>query len=141
MQGFIHRKVPMWVRRLATITAFLIVIGLGLDPTRTLVLSQVVLSFALAFAIIPLTIFTSRRAIMGVLVNHKITTIAAWLVAGVIVVLNLLLLYQTFFPELNYLFKNILVLFGWLRSSQTSLAPAAFLAKTAQIADYAFAYH
>ena len=56
MQGFIHRKVPMWARRLATMTPSFIVIGLGLDPTRTLVLSQVVLSFALPFAIIPLTI-------------------------------------------------------------------------------------
>jgi len=98
MQGFIHRKVPMWARRLATMTPSFIVIGLGLDPTRTLVLSQVVLSFALPFAIIPLTIYTSRSKIMGVLVNHKITTIVAWLVAAVIVVLNIFLLYQTFFP-------------------------------------------
>ena len=97
MQGFIHRKIPMWARRLATMTPSFIVIGLGLDPTRTLVLSQVVLSFAVPFAIIPLTVYTSRREIMGVLVNHKITTIVAWLVAGVIVALNIFLLYQTFF--------------------------------------------
>jgi len=98
MQGFLHRKVPMWVRRLATMTPSFIVIGLGLDPTRTLVLSQVVLSFGLPFAIIPLTIYTSNREIMGVLVNRKITMIFAWLVAGVIVLLNVFLLYQTFFP-------------------------------------------
>ena len=78
-------------------TPSFVVIGLGLDPTRTLVLSQVVLSFALPFAIIPLTIFTSKREI-SILVNHKITTIVAWLVAAVIVLLNVFLLYQTFFP-------------------------------------------
>jgi manganese transport protein len=57
----------------------------------------VVLSFGLPFAIIPLVMFTSRKDLMGVLVNHKITTILAGLVAGIIVVLNLYLLYQTFF--------------------------------------------
>jgi len=76
-----------------------IVIGLRLDPTRTLVLSQVVLSFGLPFAIIPLVVFTSRRKIMGGLVNHWLTTVAAWIVAGIIVALNLFLLYQIFFTR------------------------------------------
>ena len=98
MQGFVHRKIPMWARRLATMTPSFIVIGLRLDPTRTLVLSQVVLSFGLPFAIIPLVVFTSKREIMGVLVNQKITSIVAWLIAGLIVALNIFLLYQTFFP-------------------------------------------
>jgi len=97
MQGFLHRKIPMWVRRLATMMPAFIVIGLRLDPTRTLVLSQVVLSFGLPFAIIPLVVFTSRREIMGGLVNHWLTTVAAWIVAGIIVALNLFLLYQIFF--------------------------------------------
>jgi manganese transport protein len=97
MQGFLHFEVPVWVRRLVTMVPSLVVIGIGLDPTRTLVISQVVLSFGLPFAIIPLVMFTSRKDLMGVLVNHKITTILAGLVAGIIVVLNLYLLYQTFF--------------------------------------------
>ncbi len=97
MQGFLHRHIPPWLRRLATMLPSLIVIALGLDPTRTLVLSQVVLSFGLPFAIIPLVMFTRRRDIMGVLVNNRVTTLIASLVAGVIVVLNVYLLYQTIF--------------------------------------------
>lgn len=75
----------------------LIVIAIGLDPTRTLVLSQVVLSFGLPFAIIPLVMFTSRKDIMGVLVNKKITTILASIVAALIILLNIYLLYETLF--------------------------------------------
>ena len=70
--------------------------GMGLDPTRTLVLSQVVLSFGLPFAIIPLVMFTRRADIMGDLVNRRITTISAALIAGLIVLLNAFLLYKTF---------------------------------------------
>lgn len=94
MQGFIHRTIPIWVRRVVTMTPPLIVIAMGLDPTRTLVLSQVVLSFGLPFAIIPLVMFTRRKDVMGVLVNHGITTIIAGIVAGLIVALNIFLLYQ-----------------------------------------------
>ncbi len=97
MQGFIHRKIPMWVRRLGTMLPSFVVIGLRLDPTSTLVLSQVVLSFGLPFAIIPLVAFTANREIMGVLVNHKITTLLASLVALLIVALNIFLLYQLIF--------------------------------------------
>jgi manganese transport protein len=96
MQGFMHRKISVWLRRLVTMVPSLIVIAIGLDPTRTLVLSQVVLSFALPFAIIPLVIFTARRDIMGVLVNRRATTVAASIVAALIVALNMFLLYQTF---------------------------------------------
>jgi manganese transport protein len=96
MQGFIHRRIPAWIRRLATMAPSLVVIALGLDPTRTLVLSQVVLSFGLPFAVIPLVMFTQRKDIMGVLVNRPITNVLAWLAAGLIVVLNVYLLYQTF---------------------------------------------
>ena len=96
MQGFLHWHIPPWVRRLVTMVPSLIVIAIGLDPTRTLVISQVVLSFGLPFAIIPLVIFTRRRDIMGVLVNKRITTILASLAAAVIVCLNIYLLHQIF---------------------------------------------
>jgi manganese transport protein len=97
MQGFLRRRIPIWLRRLVTMAPSLVVIAVGFDPTRTLVLSQVVLSFGLPFAVIPLVWFTSRRAVMGPLVNHPVTTVAAGLVAALIVALNLLLLYDTFF--------------------------------------------
>jgi manganese transport protein len=96
MQGFLHRDIPVWIRRLVTMIPSLIVIAIGLDPSRTLVISQVLLSFGLPFAIIPLIIFTSQKKIMGVLVNRKITTILAAGVATVIVVLNVYLLITTF---------------------------------------------
>jgi manganese transport protein len=74
----------------------LIVIGIGLDPTRTLILSQVVLSFGIPFALIPLVMFTSKREIMGALVNHRATTAVATVIASVISALNVFLLYQIF---------------------------------------------
>ena len=95
MQGFLRRRIPSWIRRLATMVPSLVVIALGLDPTRTLVISQVFLSFGLPFAIIPLVLFTRRRDIMGVLVNRGVTTILAGLAAALIVALNVYLLYQT----------------------------------------------
>jgi manganese transport protein len=96
MQGFLHYHIPPWIRRLTTMLPSLIVIALGLDPTRTLVISQVVLSFGLPFAIIPLVLFTRRKDLMGELVNHWITTIIASLVALLILALNIFLIYQTF---------------------------------------------
>jgi manganese transport protein len=95
MQGFLHRRIPPWIRRLATMLPSIIVIMIGLDPTRTLVISQVVLSFGLPFAIIPLIMFTARRDIMGVLVNRRSTSVVAAGVATLIVALNVYLLYQT----------------------------------------------
>jgi len=97
MQGFLHRRIPIWLRRVVTMLPSLIVILIGLDPTRTLVISQVVLSFGLPFAIIPLIMFTRRRDIMGALVNHRLTTMAASIVAALIIALNLFLLQQIFF--------------------------------------------
>ena len=97
MQGFLSRHIKPWVRRLVTMLPSLIVIAIGLDPTRTLVISQVVLSFGLPFAVVPLIMFTRRRDIMGVLVNRRSTTIIASIMAVVIIALNLYLLYQTFF--------------------------------------------
>ena len=95
MQGFLRRHIPIWVRRLVTMAPSMVVIGIGLDPTRTLVTSQVILSFGLPFAVIPLVMFTRRSDIMGKMVNKRATTIAAGLVAAVIVVLNVYLIYKT----------------------------------------------
>jgi manganese transport protein len=94
MQGFLHFHIPPWARRLITIIPSLVVIFLGLDPTRTLVISQVILSFGLPFAVIPLILFTSNRKIMGVLVNQRLTTLLAWSAAAVIIALNFFLIYQ-----------------------------------------------
>jgi manganese transport protein len=96
MQGFIRRQIPVTLRRLVTMTPAFIVIAIGVDPSRTLVISQVVLSFGIPFALIPLVYFTARRDIMGALVNRRITTVAASLVAAAIVGLNIFLLGQTF---------------------------------------------
>jgi len=94
MQGFVRRQIPNWVRRLATMVPSLLVIGIGFDPTRTLVISQVVLSFGLPFAVIPLVMFTRRRDIMGVLVNKPLTTFLASACAVLIVSLNIFLIFQ-----------------------------------------------
>lgn len=96
MQGYLRRRIPLWLRRLVTMLPALVVIAIGLDPTGTLVISQVVLSFGIPFALIPLVIFTRRRDLMGVLVNSRLTNIVVSLVAALIVALNLFLLYQTF---------------------------------------------
>ncbi len=95
MQGFLHWHIPVWIRRLLTMLPALAVIAVGLDPTRTLVISQVVLSFGLPFALVPLVVFTARADLMGVLVNRRVTTLAASLVTFLIVALNVFLLYQT----------------------------------------------
>jgi len=94
MQGFIHRHIPILLRRLLTMVPSLIVIMIGFDPTRVLIISQVVLSFALPFAVIPLIMFTSRRDLMGELVNRLRTTLLACGAAAVIIGLNVFLLYQ-----------------------------------------------
>jgi manganese transport protein len=96
MQGFLHQKIPIWIRRLVTIVPSLVVILAGLDPTRTLVISQVVLSFGLPFAVIPLVLFTRRRDLMGILVNRRLTTITTSIIAALIIALNIFLLVQTF---------------------------------------------
>ena len=93
MQGFLHRQVSIWVRRIVTMVPAIAVIAWGLDPTRTLVISQVTLSFGLPFALVPLALFTQRRDIMGSLTNAKLTTLIAWSMTGVIAALNLYLIY------------------------------------------------
>src|SRR5204862_2952019 len=95
-RGFVARRTPVFVRRLVTMLPAFVVIGIGVDPSRTLVISQVVLSFGIPFALVPLVLFTSRRDVMGVLANRRATTAAAMLVAALISGLNVLLLVQTF---------------------------------------------
>jgi manganese transport protein len=96
MQGFIDRKIPLALRRAITMTPALIVLALGLDASRSLVISQVVLSFGIPFALIPLVLLTRRRDVMGALVNRPITTAVAAVVAALISGLNVFLLVQTF---------------------------------------------
>ncbi|MFC0505400.1 Nramp family divalent metal transporter [Micromonospora costi] len=94
MQGFLRRRIPLLLRRLITLVPAVAVLAIGLDPTRALVLSQVVLSFGIPFALVPVVAFTRRRDLMGNLVNHPLTTAAAALVAGLVIVLNTFLLRQ-----------------------------------------------
>ncbi len=96
MQGFIRRKIPVFVRRAVTMVPALVVIGIGVDPSRTLVLSQVVLSFGIPFAVIPLAIFTSKRTVMGDLTNRRGTVAVTVAVTALICAVNVYLLAQTF---------------------------------------------
>jgi manganese transport protein len=97
MQGFIARSIPLALRRAVTMTPALIVLAIGLDPSRSLVISQVVLSFGIPFALVPLVLLTRRRDVMGALVNRRVTTVAASIVAAMIIALNAFLLYETIF--------------------------------------------
>jgi manganese transport protein len=96
MQGFINRTIPLIARRLVTMLPALVVLALGLDPSRSLVISQVVLSFGIPFALVPLVLLTRRRDVMGSFVNRGLTTVVASVVAGLIICLNAFLLIQTF---------------------------------------------
>jgi manganese transport protein len=96
MQGFIARTIPLALRRAVTMTPALIVLAIGVDPTKALVISQVVLSFGIPFALIPLVVLTQRRDVMGALVNRPITTVVASIVAAIISALNVFLLLDTF---------------------------------------------
>ncbi|MEP7089920.1 MAG: Nramp family divalent metal transporter [Nocardioidaceae bacterium] len=95
MQGFLRRRVPLLVRRLVTLAPALVVIAAGVDPTRALVVSQVLLSFGIPFAVVPLVLFTRRVDVMGALVNSRLTTLVAGAVAAVIIGLNLTLIALT----------------------------------------------
>jgi manganese transport protein len=95
MQGFIARTIPIVLRRLVTMAPALVVLAVGIDPTNALVMSQVVLSFGIPFALVPLVLLTRRRDVMGTLVNRRITTVAAIIVAGLIIALNVFLLIRT----------------------------------------------
>jgi NRAMP (natural resistance-associated macrophage protein) metal ion transporters len=97
MQGFIHRRIPVFIRRIITMLPPLIIIISGVNATQALVMSQVILSFGIALAIVPLVLFTSKKRIMGTLVNRRLTTVTAWGITGIVVCLNVFLIYQTFF--------------------------------------------
>jgi manganese transport protein len=94
LQGYLRRRIPILLRRALTLAPALAVLAIGVDPTRALVLSQVVLSFGIPFALIPLVLLTRRRDVMGDLVNRPVTTLAASVVAAVIIALNAFLLVQ-----------------------------------------------
>ena len=97
MQGFIRRRIPLTLRRAITLAPALVVLAIGVDPTRALVVSQVVLSFGIPFALIPLLIIARRREVMGALVNPAWLTAIASVLAAMIIALNLFLLHQLFF--------------------------------------------
>jgi manganese transport protein len=96
MQGFINRRIPLFVRRGFTMLPALAVLGLGLPPTSSLVVSQVVLSFGIPFALVPLLALTRRADIMGPLVNRRLTNVAAGAVVAVIIAVNVYLLCAMF---------------------------------------------
>ena len=96
MKGFIGLNIPINVRRLITMTPAMIIIALGINPMKALVLSQVTLSFALPLAIIPMLMITKRKDLMGSLVNKPITNVMGYIITGIIIGLNALLLYLTF---------------------------------------------
>jgi manganese transport protein len=96
MAGYLRRAIPVSLRRLVTMVPALVLIALGLDATQTLVISQVVLSFGLPVALVPLVLFTRRRDLMGGLVNHPITTGVATLIVVAIIGLNAILVWQVF---------------------------------------------
>lgn len=97
MQGFIKKRIPIYLRRAITMIPPLAIIISGVNATFALVISQVFLSFGIAFALVPLIMFTSNRGLMGNLVNHRWTTVISWMIAVLIIALNLFLLYQTIF--------------------------------------------
>ena len=95
MQGFIRRQIPLTLRRSITMVPALLIIAAGVNPSKALILSQVVLSFGIPFALIPLLLFCRNRSLMGGLVNRRSTTAAAVVVTIIIVGLNVFLLQQT----------------------------------------------
>lgn len=97
MQGFVRFYIPLWVRRAITMAPSFVVIMMGLDPTRILVMSQVLLSFGIALALVPLLVFTSDKKLMGDLVNVRWVKLVGWAIVAVVVTLNLWLIFSTLF--------------------------------------------
>lgn len=95
MQGLLRKSFPLLVRRLITLIPALVVLAIGVDPSRALVISQVVLSFGIPFALVPLVRLTSNRALMGADTNHRMVSIFGWGVALIITLLNVVLIYLT----------------------------------------------
>jgi manganese transport protein len=96
MQGFIRRRIPIYLRRAITLAPALVVLAIGLNPTDALVISQVVLSFGIPFALIPLVVIAARRQVMGSLANPRWLTVIASMIGGLIIALNVFLLQQVF---------------------------------------------
>ncbi|MBN9623636.1 MAG: Nramp family divalent metal transporter, partial [Actinobacteria bacterium] len=94
MQGFIHRQIPIFLRRAFTLAPALLVLAIGLNPTDALVGSQVVLSFGIPFALVPLILIASKREVMGELVNPRWLSASAGVLAALIIALNVFLLYE-----------------------------------------------
>jgi manganese transport protein len=95
MQGLLRRSIPLLLRRLITLIPAIVILVIGMDPSRALVLSQVVLSFGIPFALVPLVRLTSDQALMGDDTNHRVTTALGWIVASLISLLNVVLIYLT----------------------------------------------
>jgi manganese transport protein len=94
MQGFIRRRIPLFLRRALTMLPALVVLGLGLPTTESLVVSQIVLSFGIPFALVPMVLLTRRADVMGPFVNRPSTTAVASVIAAMIILLNVYLLYN-----------------------------------------------
>jgi len=94
MRGFVGIQIPLLVRRAVTMTPAIVILALGASPTSALVLSQVVLSFGIPFALVPLVSLTARRDVMGAHVNRRLTSAVAFLIAGAITAMNVFLIVQ-----------------------------------------------
>ena len=94
MAGFVRLRVPLLARRTITMLPALAILAVGVNPTSALVLSQVVLSFGIPFALVPLVMLTSNREVMGIHVNRRLTTVVAFVIAATITLLNFFLIYQ-----------------------------------------------
>jgi len=97
MQGFIQRRIPIFVRRGITLLPALVIVGVGVNPSAALVFSQVVLSFGIPFALVPLLLIARKPEVMGGLSNRGWVTAIASVIAALIICLNLFLLHQAFF--------------------------------------------
>ncbi|HEV2275570.1 MAG TPA: Nramp family divalent metal transporter [Acidobacteriaceae bacterium] len=98
LEGFLEVRFSIFLRRLLTLIPAIVVIGVGLDPLKILILSQVALSFTLPFALVPLIILSGRREVMREFVNRKLTQVLGWTTVSIILALNAILLWQTFLP-------------------------------------------
>lgn len=94
MSGFMNWRLPLWLRRTVTMIPALTVLAIGVNPSEALVISQIVLSFGIPFALVPLLLFTRRRDVMGTMVNRRVTTVAMMAITVIITSLNLYLLYD-----------------------------------------------
>jgi manganese transport protein len=103
MQGFVNFRIPLWLRRLVTMTPAFIIVAMGVNPTKALVLSQVILSIALPVPMITLVMFTSRRDLMGEYVNRNLTRWLAILGAAIVLSLNMVLLAAAFGVRIPFL--------------------------------------